>query len=169
MNRKLRKLTLSALFCALIFVSTAFLKIPVFVHSGYAHVGDALIYTAMLFLPFPYGMAAAALGGALADIFLGYTIYAPFTLVIKAAMTLAFLSRKNKTHSLLKYLLQSMLAGIICIVCYFGTDILLFGMPGAIINFPANCLQAAASTAVFAVIASVMSNPGVKKQLGPRL
>lgn len=35
-------------------------------------------------------MAAGALGASLADLTLGYTVYAPFTFVIKALMALPF-------------------------------------------------------------------------------
>ena len=53
MRKNLKTLTLAALFGALVYVATLLIKIPVPVYSGYVHIGDALLYTAALFLPPP--------------------------------------------------------------------------------------------------------------------
>ena len=56
---KIRKLTASGVFAALIYVFTAYLHIPT--GAGYTHAGDGLIYLAACILPTPYAMAAGAI------------------------------------------------------------------------------------------------------------
>ena len=57
---------ITAMFAALITVTTAYIKIPA--PLGYAHAGDSMIYLAASVLPGPLGFAAAAIGGGLADL-----------------------------------------------------------------------------------------------------
>jgi uncharacterized membrane protein len=49
-------------------------------------MGDSMIFLAVLILGWKYGAFAAGVGSALADIFLGYVHWAPWTLCIKALM-----------------------------------------------------------------------------------
>ena len=74
-NKNIFNLVLASLFAALIFVLTKFLSVPTAI--GYIHPGDAAIYLAAAILPTPYAMAAAGLGGALADLVGGYFHYIP--------------------------------------------------------------------------------------------
>ena len=73
---------LTAMFAALIIVTTAYLKIPA--PLGYVHIGDSMVYLAASILPGPFGFIAAALGGALADLLAGYPQWAFPTAIIKA-------------------------------------------------------------------------------------
>ena len=57
MKAHLKRLTMASVFAAVIFLATWLIKIPL--PYGYAHLGDAVIYLLSLFLPLPYGMAAA--------------------------------------------------------------------------------------------------------------
>ena len=54
--------------------------------KGYVNLGDGIVLLSAWVLPLPYGIVAAGLGSALADLFSGYTVYAPATFVIKALM-----------------------------------------------------------------------------------
>ena len=68
-HQKVSRLTSTALFAALICVTTAYIfHIPFGVNGGYVHIGDSLIYLAAAFLPTPYAMFAGAIGGGLASI-----------------------------------------------------------------------------------------------------
>ncbi|MDR2355196.1 MAG: ECF transporter S component [Clostridiales Family XIII bacterium] len=79
-------LILTGLLTALIAVTTIVIAIPVPFTNGYVHPGDSMIFMAVLILGRRRGALAAGLGSALADVFLGYFMWAPFTLVIKACM-----------------------------------------------------------------------------------
>ena len=63
------RMTLTGLFAAMITLMTAYIcHIPYGANGGYIHFGDALIYIAAVLLPRPYALAAAAIGGGLADL-----------------------------------------------------------------------------------------------------
>ena len=71
-----------AIFAALVAAVTLTIAIPIPATSGYFNFGETLIYVAaLLFGPFVGAIAGA--GASLADLLLGYGIFAPGTLVIK--------------------------------------------------------------------------------------
>lgn len=125
--QRLRKLTLAAVFAALIFLATTFLKLPVpLSNSGYVHVGDAFIFLAASLLPIPYAAASAAIGATLADITLGAAIWAPYTFIIKACMALLFTAKADRILTK-QNILMSILSGIIGIVGYFFAEAVIAG------------------------------------------
>lgn len=83
---KTQKIVLTGLMTALITVSTMVIALPVPFTNGYIHMGDSMIFLAVLILGWKYGGFAAGVGSALADIFLGYIHWAPWTLCIKGLM-----------------------------------------------------------------------------------
>ena len=64
-NVNVKLITMTAMFAALVTVTTAFIKIPS--PLGYSHAGDSMIYLGASVLPGPFGIIAASIGGALAD------------------------------------------------------------------------------------------------------
>lgn len=83
-RRHLQHLVTSAMFAALIYVSTCFVQIPNPASGGYVHPGDALCLLAAWLLPLPWGIAASAIGTMLADLLSGYAAYALPSFIIKA-------------------------------------------------------------------------------------
>ena len=121
------RLVVTALFAAIICVTTAFLfHIPVGTAGGYVHLGDAFIYLAGAFLPTPYAMAAAGIGSGLADLLTGAPHWAIFTVIIKAAMAACFTSKKDTVLGT-RNAIASVGAGLICIVGYYFAEVILFG------------------------------------------
>ena len=59
-SEHLRYLVLTAIFSAMVYVLTSFVRIPT--HQGYIHVGDGMIYLAAAMLPWPYAMLTGAIG-----------------------------------------------------------------------------------------------------------
>lgn len=73
--QNIKKLAFGALFAALIFCGTYFIKLPMPFSEGYIHAGDGFVFLAAALLPAPYAMGAAAIGAGLslsADIRSGY-------------------------------------------------------------------------------------------------
>ena len=92
----LRHLTTTAIFAALICITTAYmLHIPVPATGGYIHLGDSLIFLAATILPTPYAMLAGAIGGGLADLLTAPMWTLP-TIIIKALIVLPFSKKGNK-------------------------------------------------------------------------
>jgi uncharacterized membrane protein len=80
---KARLASSTAVSTALVFVATASISIYIPATRGYFNLGDSMVFlTALLFGPFT-GCVAGGLGSMLSDLFLGYTVYAPATLLIK--------------------------------------------------------------------------------------
>lgn len=74
-----------ALSTALVLTATIVINVYVPATRGYFNIGETMIYlVALLFNPVTAAFAGGV-GSALADIVLGYSIYAPATLLIKAA------------------------------------------------------------------------------------
>ena len=78
-----KSISFTALFAALCFLGTVCVSIPLSV-SGYFNIGDVFVLASGWFLGPWLGAAAAGVGSALADISLGFGIYAPATFLIKA-------------------------------------------------------------------------------------
>ena len=67
-SSKVKYLTVTGFMAALITIMTAYIcHVPIGVNGGYLHFGDSLIYLAAVLLPRPYALAAAAIGGGMAD------------------------------------------------------------------------------------------------------
>lgn len=71
---------------SLVMVATMVIRIHVPFTQGYVHLGDAVIFIAVLVLGKKFGTFAGGVGSALADFFSGYAYYAPWTFVVKALM-----------------------------------------------------------------------------------
>lgn len=148
----LRLLVTAALFAAITAVFTAFVKVPIGTNGGYLHFGDSMIYLAACLLPFPYGLGAAAVGGALADVMAGAAAWALPTALIKACNTLPFLlaARRGERKILTRRtVLLPVLSGIITVGGYWVAETLLYGMAAATASIPFSVIQAAGSAALF--------------------
>lgn len=147
---KVKNIILAAFFAAAICVSTAFIKLPLTV-AGYVHLGDAFIFLACAFLPLPYAIAVAGLGSAMADIFAGYVIYAPATLVIKCVMALLFCLFFR--HKLWLAIIGGVFSSVWMAAGYFAYETVLYGVAVALANIPFNLLQGGVCAAIALVCA----------------
>ena len=87
-DQKVKKLVLSALMAALVYVATSIIQIPSPM-SGYVNLGDCFVLLSGWLLGPWYGGAAAGIGSMLVDLLGVYAHYAPGTLVIKAVDAIA--------------------------------------------------------------------------------
>lgn len=167
-SAKVRKLVLAAFFAAIIFLGTFIIKIPI--PNGYIHFGDGFIYVAAALLPLPYAMAAAAIGGLLADLIAGFAAYAPFTAAVKLLIALAvgLIVRRNAlvnrwrgkeagAGGVVPLIIASIAGGVVNIAGYFATDCILYGFAAAVSALPLNCLQSAFGIAVFFVFLPILA------------
>ncbi|MCL7382812.1 MAG: ECF transporter S component [Thaumarchaeota archaeon] len=123
---KAAKLALST---ALVAAATAIFSIYVPATKGYFNLGETMVYfTALYFGPF-IGAFAGGVGSALADLILGYTIYAPATLLIKAAegwaagyLALKLMGREKTLRIFILSLIVS--AGYLFVILIVGLYIL---------------------------------------------
>lgn len=135
---KIRKLVMAAVFAALACVGTMVIKIPTI--NGYIHPGDGFVLLAGFLLGPAYGAAAAGIGSGVADLFAGYSIYAPGTLIIKGitALVAGLIYKRKRTVSFA--LLGGIVAELIMTAGYFLYESFVFG-EGALAAVPGNLVQ----------------------------
>lgn len=160
MKNKIRLMCLAGVFTAIIFVFTAYVHIPN--HTGYTHIGDGFIYLCASILPLPYAIFAGAVGALFADLFTGYAIWAPGSVIIKA-VTVLYFSRHGKTLSV-RNLVALIPAGLTCIIGYYLYEAAItanFVAPLA--GIPGYVTQWILSSLVFVIVAAVFDKIGFKK------
>lgn len=142
-----KRIVFSALLAALTCVATVIINIPSPL-KGYLNLGDCVVLLSGWLLTPVYGFLAAGIGSALADLFLGYTVYAPATFVIKGLMAVlaygVFSLFGKKTHGFIARLLSGISAEVLMICGYFIFEGLLYGFVASSVNIPANAVQGAA-------------------------
>jgi len=134
------RLAIMAIFTSLVCVATMVFSIYVPHTRGFFNIGETMVYTtALLFGPL-IGAFAGGVGSMSADIFLGYSHYAPATLIIKACEggIVGILSRKRlrfssklqwKVFTFVVGLISGILLGSIGSLYYSGSVELYLGIP----------------------------------------
>lgn len=165
------RLCITAMFAAMIAVATAFIQIHT-PTGGYVHLGDALIYICACFLPMPYAVVAAALGGGLADL-LVYPETIVYTIIIKAINALFFSSKGDKILTK-RNALMTIPSGLVTVIGYSISKFIRMKLAGAeniaaltdaLWKMPENAIQAVASAIVFFIIAYAFDKANLKKRL----
>ncbi len=164
----LRRLVLAALFAALTCAATAALHIPSPI-GGYFNLGDAVILIGAFLLTPVWAAVAGGVGAALADVLLGFALYAPATFVIKflTALTAAFLLRTQKKRPLLGAALGAVAGELVMAAGYFFYEWALYGLAGGTEGLlTTNLPQAAVSAAVAILLFFVLDRAHVTGQFG---
>jgi uncharacterized repeat protein (TIGR04002 family) len=163
-NRKsLYHLVLTALLAALAAALTS-IHIVNLPNGGYVHLGDLFVFLAGCLLPTPHAMAAAAIGGGLADLFTSNPAYILPTVVIKSSIALCFSAKREKILCP-RNALALLPAAAITMGGYFLAEWAILNWPAALLTLPANLLQAIGSAALFAVLGFAMDRAGLKRRL----
>ena len=155
-------LTVTGLFAAMITITTAYIfHIPFGTNGGYIHFGDALIYIAAVLLPKPYAVAAAAIGGGLADI-LTAPMWAPATIIIKMLIVLPFTSHKGRMLSP-GNVAAPFIAAVISAGGYYLAEGVLFGsFLSPIASLTGSAVQSGGSAVIFLIAAAALDRMHMK-------
>lgn len=168
-DKNVTTLIFTALLTAITVVTTMFLKVPLGV--GYVHLGDSIVFLAVLVLPLPYAIFVGAVGTALADVFSGYAAWSPWSLGIMAVCVIvtrlvagngpgATMPRKTVKTILTIPMreLTGYLAGIICVAAgYCVAEIFIYGASiAAFASIPFNLAQAATGAVVAVLLSTVL-------------
>lgn len=144
---KVKMLTITGFFMSLVTVVTAYLVFPI--AWGYLNLGDSIIMLLATTLPGGMMFFIGGVGSAFADVLLGYSQYALFTLVIKGleGVLVVYLVQKSKLG--FKWILPFVVAGLWIALGYALTDALLYqDVAVGIASFGYNLLQGATSAAI---------------------
>ena len=169
-DRTLR-IVITSMFAAMIAVMTAFVKINT-PTGGVVHLGDSMIYLAASFLPLPYAMAAAGIGGGIADL-LVYPETLIYTVIIKA-LNAVFFSAKGDKLLTKRNALMTIPSGLVTIVGYSISKLIRMLLAGdsfhsALVNalwkIPENSIQAVGSAMIFIAVAVALDKADIKKRM----
>ena len=139
MDKKTKRLALAGLLSGVTLLLTL-ISIPLPSGYGYVNLGDAGVYLCALLLPGGLGALAAGVGAALADLILGWAVYAPVTLLIKGLTTfLAGLALRRARKAAIPL---SLLCCLTVPLGYFLYETVLLTAPVAAVNILPNTLQA---------------------------
>lgn len=134
--RIILNLSLIGVFSALICLLTMVISIPIPATQGFINIGDAgVMICGLLFGPIIGGFSGG-IGSSLADIFLGFTIYAPGTLIIKGleGFIVGFIANPNKYYKKINYrdILAVIAGGLLMVYGYFLYELFVYGLPAAV-------------------------------------
>ena len=154
-NSTVKKIVLTSLFAVLTCIATMIIQIPT-PTNGYLNLGDVFVLTSALLLGSFYGPLAAGIGACMADVFAGYLIYAPGTLVIKALTAFVasvahrlFTGKKEK-YRLIPLVSSCALGELVMVLGYLLYETALPGINffSALLSVPANLMQAFAGVVI---------------------
>jgi len=141
-------IALAAIFAALVAAATILFIFPIPATSGYFNFGEIIIYVAALLFGPLVGAFSGGIGAMLADLYLGYSVFAPATLVIKATegATVGILNRKLKKYiknTTICATIAVLVGGLTMVAGYFLYEqfVLGFGFAGALAEVPINLVQ----------------------------
>lgn len=167
-NNSVYAIVLTGVFTALVMAATSFFKIPVAATNGYVHVGDAMIFLAVMILGRRNGTIAGATGSALADLIGGYAHWVPWTFVIKglmafAAGTILFAGEDKSSDSRpvqalsLRSVVALTVGGLVMISGYFMAQRFIYGTWAApLAALPGNIIQAGAGILISEAVSAAL-------------
>jgi len=168
MKTNTKKLTMTAMFTALVFIGTL-IAFPIPKTTGFMNLGDCIIIICAVILGAPSAAFAGAVGATLADVTLGYFIYSPFTFIIKGLMGLImgllFVKTKKK-----KFLLIAIIGEIVMVGGYFLSETLFLplifeeaGFAVAVTGVPFNSIQGVVNIIVAVLCIKLLQKLKVKE------
>ena len=137
------------------------LSIPVPGFRLYFNLGEGVIYLAALLLGPVWGAAAGGIGASMADLLLGYPLWAPFTLLIKGTegYVAGLLGRKHPALGIAA-------GAAVMITGYTTVAGILYGWPAVPVEAATDALQcgigAAVALAVRPVLQKALFTPASK-------
>ncbi len=169
-----RKIVLTALMIALVFVITylPFLHIPSPVPPGYFNIGDAAIMIAAILLGRKSGMAAGAIGAALADLAYGAFIFVPITFIVKGIegyiVGVIASRRREESPNHTKRFLAVITGALIIVLGYFILELTFYRMiddslaiAAIISEVPGNLVQGGVSAVIAYIFTTILDKTNV--------
>lgn len=153
----IREIVKLGIFIALTTVMTM-IMIPAFSGHGYLNLGDMVIFLAAIMMGKRGGFIVGGIGSALADLVLGYSFYAPITLIIKGLE--GFLAGAILETTIgKKFPLLAMITGAFIMAAgYYIAETFLYGAGPALVAVPGNLSQG-----VVGAVAAILLYTGIKK------
>ncbi|MGE5633363.1 MAG: ECF transporter S component [Caulobacteraceae bacterium] len=159
-SSKIRDIVQVGLLSALTFVAAMAIHIP-YGNGGVIHLGDSMIFLTAVLFGRRYAAISGAIGMSLFDVLSGFSVWAPYTFVIKAVMglitgSIAY-SGSSRGNSKVKNLIGMLLAGIwMCFGYYIAEAIITNNMVAPVASIFGNVVQFGAGAVIaFVIIAGI--------------
>ena len=161
-------IALTAVLAAMTTVLIQFAGIPV--GPGRVHFGDAVILLAAVLLPTPYAMAVGAIGGGMHNMMFNLAMWAPATVVVKAAITVPFSAKQDKLLAR-RNLLALLPYWAITVGVYAVYEMLFISLDEAwtailLRSAVSNTIQVLGSAVLFVAFAAVLQKIKFKQRIG---
>ncbi len=149
---------MTSLMAAIIFVATYLIRIPNPATGGYSHLGDCMVFLAVVLLGRKNGSLAAGIGGALSDFLAGAPLWILPTMIIKYIMAfiMGTIIKPSPANKKLQ-LAGAVTGGIFQIIAYTFAKVVLISKEAAFLSIPNISLQTAFGIIVFMVISGTLS------------
>ncbi len=176
-SKSTKKLVLSSMMIALVFLATYLVKIQTPLPGGYANLGDAVVMLAAVFLGPVGGLIAGSIGSALADLAFGSLLFAPVTFVVKGieGLVVGMLTSQVLKANGLKHgrLIAAIVSGAVIMVAgYFLAEAFVlgafdeaFGLTVAVAEIPFNAVQGIVCAILGYVLTLILSKTGIDKYI----
>lgn len=166
----IKELVITAIFTALVLVFTAFINIrlPIGGNGGLIHLGNIPLFIAAIIFGKRTGCIAGGVGMALFDLLSGWTIWAPFTLVIVGLMgfTVGLITENKKKNRTLWYLLAIVAALAIKVVGYYIAELILYrNFLAPFASIPGNVIQVSVAGIITLLIVGQLRYAAAKSGL----
>lgn len=163
-------LILTAMLIALVFVATFFLNIrlPIAANGGLVHLGTAMLFIASILFGPKKGAMAGAIGMGLFDLVSGWTLWAPFTFVVRGLQgyivgKIAWSNGRNGT-SVAFNLLGTILSVPVMLAGYYVCEGVLYGSWIApLASIPGNLTQIVVGICIAIPVSVVLKKVSVFK------
>ena len=165
-------LTITAVFVALTYIFTAFInvKLPIAANGGLIHLGNVPLFIGAILFGKKTGAIAGGIGMGLFDLLSGWTLWAPFTLIIVGIMgfTVGKITEDHKHQSMKWYVIAIAAACVIKVVGYYIAEVIIYGNPLApVSSIPGNLVQIGVAAVIVLVVITPLNlaarKTGLKK------
>ena len=157
-------LTITAVFVALTYIFTAFInvKLPIAANGGLIHLGNVPLFIGAILFGKKTGAIAGGIGMGLFDLLSGWTLWAPFTLIIVGIMgfTVGKITEDHKHQNMKWYVIK--------VVGYYIAEVIIYGNPLApVSSIPGNLVQIGVAAVIVLVVITPLNlaarKTGLKK------
>lgn len=161
--------TITAIFIALTFVFTAFInvRLPIAANGGLIHLGNVPLFIGAIVFGKRTGAIAGGVGMALFDLMSGWTLWAPFTLVIVGLMgwVVGKMTEQESHQRYPWYVLAMVVACLIKVGGYYVAEGIIYGnWIAPVLSIPGNLVQICVAAVI--VLAVVGRLNAVAKKMG---
>lgn len=150
-------IVVTAIFIALTYIFTAFInvRLPIAANGGLIHLGNVPLFIGAIIFGKKTGMIAGGIGMGLFDLLSGWTLWAPFTLVIVGLMgfVVGKITEKEEHQKFVWYVVAIIAACAIKIVGYYIAEAIIYGnLVAPVTSIPGNLVQIGVAAVIVLLI-----------------